>query len=37
MRLAALTVLVATLATGTVQAQQRESISFESRQKGRPV
>ncbi len=37
MRLAALTVLVATLATGTVQAQQHETISFESRQKGRPV
>jgi dienelactone hydrolase len=37
MRLAAWTVLVATLAAGTVQAQQRETISFESRQKGQPV
>jgi dienelactone hydrolase len=37
MRLAAWTVLAATLAAGTVQAQQRETISFESRQKGQPV
>ena len=37
MRLAAWTVLAAALAAGTVQAQQRETISFESRQKGQPV
>jgi dienelactone hydrolase len=37
MRLAAWTVLAATLAAGAVQAQQRETISFESRQKGQPV
>ena len=37
MRLAAWTVLAATLAAGTVQAQRRETISFESRQKGQPV
>ena len=37
MRIAALAVLAAALAAGTVQAQQRETISFESRQKGQPV
>lgn len=37
MRRAALAVLVAALAAGTAQAQQRETISFESRQKGQPV
>jgi dienelactone hydrolase len=39
MRLAALAVLVAALAaaTSTARAQQRETISFESRQKGQPV
>ncbi|MDI1288196.1 MAG: dienelactone hydrolase family protein [Reyranella sp.] len=37
MRRVALAALAATLATGAVQAQQRETISFESRQKGQPV
>ena len=37
MRRPALAALVAVLAAGTAQAQQRETISFESRQKGQPV
>lgn len=37
MRRVALAALSATLAAGAVQAQQRETISFESRQKGQPV
>lgn len=37
MRLAALAVAAALLSCGTAQAQQRETISFESRQKGQPV
>ncbi len=37
MRGVALAALAATLAAGAVQAQQRETISFESRQKGQPV
>lgn len=37
MRLAALTAACALLACASAQAQQRETISFESRQKGQPV
>jgi dienelactone hydrolase len=37
MRGVALAALAATLAAGGVQAQQRETISFESRQKGQPI
>lgn len=36
-RRVALAALAATLAAGAAQAQQRETISFESRQKGQPV